>query len=215
MPSTFLSQVRACAALALIDSAVRAQGLPVLSCSDAPDEPAALRQAPQGATRTQPHVLEVTTANGVLRFIDKPRQDGLDLVGRQWRYCAYNAQAQVHLIQVSNDRVRSGDLVLAATGRLLRAGHTVLFAPDRKTYLAIEHEDGGETWTVYGADGRPRWKGPAGTAAGVPAKFDRPTWTAGGELTARFVCASSGATGIVRFGKSPSGGWTWRDPPRC
>jgi hypothetical protein len=117
----------------------------------------------------------------------------------------------------------SGDLLFDETGRLVHAGHTVLFSPNKKEFLAIEQEDGedGENWTVYDAGGKARWKGYAGTTAKVDgievviSTFDHPQWTRQNELTARYVCASSKSRGVVALTRSPSSGFTWRGNGKC
>jgi len=216
MPSIIVCRVCACAALVLVlPSSAAGDAPPVLTCGAAQDESAALRQAPRGAVRKDAHVLEVTTARGVQRFVDKVAVEGLDLTGRRWRYCGYDADVGAHLIEVSAERVRTGDLLFDATGRLQLAGHTVLFAPDRQAYLAVEQEDrrDGATWTVFDFSGRPRWKGSAAAlpaaGAAAPARFEGAAWTARGALVAQYVCATSGRRGSVTFGKDGAGGWGW------
>jgi hypothetical protein len=196
---------------------------PALSCETAKVERAALQQAPKGARRVETHVLEVVTDKGPKRFIDKPPHDPGDLGGLHWRYCGYIAQAKAHLIEMADEGLFSGDLLLEETGKLLRAGHTVLFSPNEEEFLAIEQEDGvdGENWAVYDANGKAKWKGYAGTIAKVDgidtvvSTFDHPQWTKQGELTARFVCASSKAHGVVTLARSPSGDWSWRSHGKC
>lgn len=106
-------------------------------------------------------VLEVVTERGPRRFVDAP--------GARWRYCGYDAQAKAHLIGKDDDSTGAGELLLQETGAQLHAGHTVVFAPDRKAFLAIEQEGGedGEHWTVPGTDGKPIWSGYAGVVAKV------------------------------------------------
>jgi hypothetical protein len=98
-----------------------------------------------------------------------------------------------------------------------------LFSPNLEAFLAIEQQDGvdGATWTVYGANGKPIWKGCAGTVAqvggidSVVSTFEDPRWTRDGELTARFVCASSKMNGVVTLARSASGHWRWRGHGKC
>jgi hypothetical protein len=182
-----------------------------------------LGQAPKGARRVERHVLEVITTKGPKRFVDKPPRDEGDMGGLHWRYCGYNAQAKAHLIEMTDESSYSGDLLFDETGKLMRAGHTVLFSPDEKEFLAIEQEDGvdGENWIVYDADGKAKWQGYAGTTAKVDgvdivvSTFGHPQWTKQGELTARFVCAASKAHGLVTLVRSPSGDWNWRGLGNC
>jgi hypothetical protein len=224
MSSTALSRALVCASLALSNTAVLAKGSqPALSCETAKVERAALAQAPKGARRVATHVLEVITKMGPARFVDKPPHDEGEMGGLHWRYCGYNAQAKTHLIEKTDEGSYSGELLFNETGRLLHAGHTVLFSPDKKEFLAIEQEDGvdGENWAVYDAEGKVMWKGYAGTVAkvngvvSVVATFDHPQWNKQGELAARFVCASSKVHGIVTLARSPSEVWSWRGQGKC
>jgi hypothetical protein len=167
------------------------------------------------------HVLEVITAKGVKRFVDKPPYE--EMGGLRWRYCGYDARAKAHLIERKDESSYSGELLFDETGRSMHAGHTVLFSPDEKEFLATEQEDGvdGENWTVYDAAGKARWKGYAGTTAkvdgidSVVSTFDHPQWNTQGELTARFVCASSKVRGVVTLARSPSGDLSWRGHMKC
>jgi len=222
MSYTALSRALVCASLALLSTAVLSKETqPALSCETAKVERAALGQAPKGARRVEKHVLEVITAQGPKRFTDKPPHE--ELGGLHWRYCGYNAQAKAHLIEMMDEGTYSGDLLFDETGKLVRAGHTVLFSPSEKEFLAIEQEDGvdGQNWTVYDAGGKAKWKGYAGTTAkvdgidSVVSTFDHPEWTKQGELTARFVCASSKAHGVVTLTRSSSGGLSWRGHGKC
>lgn len=224
MSSTVLNRALVCASLALVSTAALAkESQPVLSCETAKVERAALRQAPKGARRVETHVLEVITKKGPKRFVDKPPHDEGDMGGLHWRYCGFNAQAKAHLIEMTDESAYSGDLLFDETGRLVRAGHTVLFAPGAKEFLAVEQEDGvdGENWVLYAADGKVKWKGYAGTVAKVDgidtvvSTLNQPGWTKQGELTARFVCASSKVHGVVRLARSPSGEWSWRGHAKC
>ena len=224
MLSTVLSRVLVCTSLALADTAVLAKETQAfLSCETAKVEQASLRQAPGGARRVEKHVLEVTTKKGPRRFVDKPPYEENDMGGLHWRYCGFNAQVRAHLIERLDESSYSGNILLNESGRLLPAGHTVLFAPGANAFLAIEQQDGvdGENWAVYDPNGNVMWKGYAGTIAKVDgidtvvSTFDHPQWTKQGELSARFVCASSKARGTVRFAQTPAGDWGWRGQGKC
>ena len=224
MSSTALSRALVCASLAVVNTAVLAKGSqPAMSCETAKAERASLGFAPKGARRLETHVLEVITEKGPHRFTDKPPHDEGAMGGLHWRYCGYNGRAQAHLIGKADEGLLSGELLLEKTGKLLRAGHTVLFSPDENAFLAIEQEDGvdGENWAVYDANGKVKWKGYAGTIAKtdgidtVVSTFDHPQWTTQGALTARVVCASSNAHGIVTLVRSPSVDWSWRGHGKC
>jgi hypothetical protein len=224
MSSTVFGRALVYASLALASAAALAkESQPALSCETVKVERAALGQAPKGARRVEMHVLEVITKKGQKRFVDKPPHDKGDMGGLHWRYCGFNAQAKAHLIERTDEGSCSGDLLFDETGNLAHAGHTVLFSPREKEFLAVEQEDGvdGETWTVYAADGKTKWKGYAGTMAKVDgidtvvSTFDQPGWTKQGELTARFVCASSRVYGLVTLARSASGDWSWRGHATC
>jgi hypothetical protein len=222
MDNSILIRALLCASLALVNTAALSiESQPALSCESAKVERAALGQSPKGARRVEKHVLEVITAKGPKRFVDKPPYD--EMGGLRWRYCGYNAQAKAHLIEMMDQSTYSGDLLFDETGRLVHAGHTVLFSPDDKEYLAIEQEDGvdGENWAVYDTEGKAKWKGYAGTTAKVDgidtvvSTFDHPRWTRQGELTTRFICASSKTRGTVTLARSPSGNLSWRGHGKC
>jgi hypothetical protein len=174
-----------------------------VSCDDVKLERTALKQAPKGVRGVSKHVLEVQTAKGTQRFVDG-RSDAQDPAGLRWRYCGYHAEAKAHLIEMMNEHSYSGQIVLDNGQRLL-AGHTVLFSPTMQAFLAIKQESGmdGEYWTVQDAGGRTMWNGYAGTLTTVDgvdmvvSSFERPQWTAAGQLTAQAVCASSRAQGPV------------------
>jgi hypothetical protein len=196
----------------------------ILSCETKETERAALKQAPKGVHRVSKHVLEVTLKKGTQRFIDSPPHDDRgEMGGVHWRYCGYNADAKAHLIEMTDQNSYSGALLLEKTGQRVRAGHIALFSPNMKEYLAIEQEAGvdGENWGVYDATGKAIWKGYAGTTAKVEggdivvSTFEHPRWTKQGELTARFVCASSKINGVVTLSQSSSGNWTWRSHGKC
>jgi hypothetical protein len=226
MSSTVLKHAFACASFAIVNAAVAAKGAqPLLSCETQKAELTALKQAPHGARRVSKHILVVTLQNGSQQFVDKPPHDddGSEMGGVRWRYCGYNADAKAHLIEMTDESAYSGDLLLGDTGKLLHAGHTVLFSPKRQAFLAIKQEAGvdGENWTVSDMTGKTLWKGYAGTTTKVEgidmvvSTFERPRWTQQGELTARYVCASSKTDGAVTLAQSSSGSWSWRGHGKC
>lgn len=130
-----LSRALFCASLALVSTGVLSKkSYPVLSCESAMVEQTALGKAPKGSRRVETHVLEVITAKGPKRFVDKPPHDEGDMGGLHWRYCGYNAQAKAHLIEMLDESTYSGDLLFNETGKLLHAGHTVLFSPDENDF---------------------------------------------------------------------------------
>jgi hypothetical protein len=224
MSSTVLKHALACASLVAVNGAVAAKpSQPLLSCETQKVERSALKQAPKGVRRASKHVLEITLENGVKRFEDKPPHDEGEIGGLHWRYCGYDADTKAHLIEMTDENSYSGDLLLGDTGKLLRAGHTVLFSPNRKEFLAIKQEAGvdGENWSVYDTSGKTLWHGYAGTTSKaegsemVVSTYKHPRWNKQGELTARYVCASSKTSGAVTLARQPSGGWSWRGHGKC
>jgi hypothetical protein len=224
MSSTVLKHALACASFAFVIPAVGAkESHGILSCETQKVERAALKQAPKAVRRVSKHVLEVTTTKGPQRFVDKPPHDEVEMAGVHWRYCGYHAHAKAHLIEMIDESSYSGDLLLEETGQLMDAGHTVLFSPNKKEFLAIKQDAGvdGENWAVQDMTGQTIWTGYAGTVANVDgvemvvSTFERPQWTTQGELTARFVCASSKAQGTVTLVRSPSSGWGWSGHAKC
>ena len=204
-------------------SGLAAEPPSALSCTSEKVERAALKHSPGKAHRVNKHVLEVVSQKGARRFIDKPPYDAGEMAGVRWRYCGYDARVKAHLVEMVDESAYSGYLLWDETGKRVRAGHTVLFAPTGTAFLAIGQEDGvdGENWTVHDAAGKAIWKGYAGTIANIDgidsvvSTFDRPRWTRQGTLAARFVCTSSKINGIVTLVRSASGNWYWRGQGKC
>lgn len=236
MPSILSKQALAGAACALLvtlaSSASAVESGKPLSCDTRKPEAAALRQSNRAARRTGKHVLALTTSKGQRRFADQPPYDTpgeegamgeVREVGVKRRYCGYDSGAKAHLVELIDDSTRTGELLFADSGRLVRAGYSVLFAPDRRRFLATEQDAGadGEHWRLAGADGKALWEGYAGTLTKVDgietmvSTFDRPRWSARGELTARYACLSGGAHGVVTLARSPAGTWVWRGHGKC
>jgi hypothetical protein len=224
MSSIALNRILTGAVFALISaSACGRDNQSVLSCQDQKDEGTALKQAPHGARRPALHTLEVITRKGPKHFNDKPPHDEGGMTGQHWRYCGYSPQAKAHLLGMTDTGLFSGKLVLDETGETLRAGHTVLLSPNGMEFLAIEQEDGvdGESWFVYDIAGKAIWSGYAGTVTKVKgidtvrSTFEHPKWNMQGELTARFVCTSSLASGIATLGRASSNNWFWHGSEGC
>ena len=166
-----------------------------LSCHTV-DERAAMKQAPNGAQRIGKHTLEINYKKGSKRFVDNPPHN--EYFGLHWRYCGYDSQTKVHLIGMDIEDLFSGQILFEDTGKLLRAGHTILFSPNRENFLAIEQPDGmyTELWSVYDISGKTIWTSQAGTmkqnhnidSGLVESTFEDPRWNPQGELTARVVC---------------------------
>jgi hypothetical protein len=180
----------------------------------------AQKQAPNGVVRVSRYVLQVRTINGPRRFVDKPPHGPLS--GLHWRYCGYDANAKAHLIGMSKDSLFSGKLLFEVNGKLIGAGHTVLFSPDRQEFLAIEQEDGmdGELWSIYDTGGKAKWSGFAGTLKrvdgvdSVESTFDHPHWNRQSQLSARFACTASTLSGTVTLTRN-AGNWNWSGKATC
>ena len=213
-----ISLIVATVGLSLVASFSAAQQL---TCAPDANERGAMKEAPGGARRIDAHTLEVTYKKGARRFTDKPPHD--ELGGLHWLYCGYDAKAQSHLIQRQLEGLFSGQLLREDNGRVVAAGHTVIFSADRQTFLAIEQENGqdGEQWSVYGEDGKRLWHGYAGTlkqVKGVPnivSQFEQPRWDVEGNLTAQNVCnyPYEGKNAIVLIQSEKV--WRWRDSANC
>jgi hypothetical protein len=222
MSSTVLKRALVFASFAFVSSAVLGkEAQSTLSCDNQKVERTALKQAPMGARRVNRHVLEIMSNRGAQRFIDNPPREGMG--GVHWRYCGYDARAKAHLIAMVDGNAYSGDLLLESTDKLAHAGHTVVFSRDRKAFLAIHREAGvdGEHWAVRDAAGKTIWEGYAGTLAKVDgvetvvSTFERPRWNRRGQLTSRFVCASSKVRGVVTLARLSAGDWRWRFSRAC
>jgi hypothetical protein len=222
MSSTVLKHALVFASLAFFSSTVSGKASPsTLSCKTQKVERTALKQAPMGARRVSRHVLEIMSNRGAQRFIDNPPHDRIG--GVHWRYCGYDTRAKAHLVAMIDGSSHSGDLLLESTDKLVHAGHTVVFSRDRKAFLAIRQESGGNgaNWAVHDAAGKTIWEGYAGTLAKVDgmetivSRFERPRWNRHGVLTARFVCASSKGRGVVTLARRAAGDWRWRGHGKC
>ena len=188
-----------------------------LACNPNADEKTAMKQAPGGAKRTSEHLMEVRTSSGTRRFVDQPPHDGIS--GLHWLYCGYHPLTKTHLIHKQHEALFSGQLLLEESGKILGAGHTVVFSNDGKKYLAIEQQSGmdGEEWAVFDSGGKKIWRGYGGTLRKdkIVSQFEKPRWDAKGELTAQYVCMEptkgKGTVTLVESGKV----WGWRGQGKC
>jgi hypothetical protein len=186
-------------------------------------EKSLMGQAPGGAKRVGPHVLEISVAGKVQRFIDKPPYR--DLEGTRWFYCGYDARSRVHLLGKSVDELSTGVILFESNGRRRQAGHTVHLAAAGKRFLAVEQPNGldGEMWTLYANTGQKLWTGYAGfleRPAGaqfdiVRAELVSPYWNSDASLSAHVLCSGSDtAKGKVTLQATP-GGMAWLPVPAC
>jgi hypothetical protein len=215
------------ALMCLVSIGVTAQSL---TCGVDRNESLVFPMAPEGANRiTDEHALVVNYKLGAKRFVDKPPYDE-ELSGLHWHYCGYIPAVKAHLVEMDQDDLFSGKLLLNDTGLLLDAGHTVYPSPDGRLFLAIRQEDGmdGELWLVSDLSGRKLWSGYAGTMVmvklpgstgapyeGVESTYEDPHWSAQGVLQARVVCHNSrGTKGTVTLTQAANS-WRWQSDIQC
>jgi hypothetical protein len=177
------------------------------------EEQRLLQAAPHGARRLGRHRLQVGWSGGTTVFRDEPPCDGLP-VGRVWTYCGYNRELRLHLLHKDEDTTGTGALLDDATGRLLPAGETVIFSPDRRQYLAYEQPDGldGSAITLYRRDGRRLWTGYAGILSSshtIVASFDPIRWNARGQMVAEATGPGAEKAGTYTLAQRKDGQWAW------
>lgn len=193
-----------------------------LACTSADNEDAAeakrIAARAQGVVRREGrHVLSVRTAQGVLRFADKPPHDE-PLSGDHYRFC--DRRDGFILLQRSDESDFTGVLVDEATGRKTEGGAEVLFSNDRRAYFATMQPDGldGQRWTIRAVDGTPSWSGYSFIERHkdhIAATLDTPAWTDTGEFTAMAQClASDRLRWKVKLTKV-GGQWQWLPKRTC
>lgn len=199
----------------------RADG-PHLACEGMGDGPAAeakrIAARAQGVVRREgKHVLSVRTAQGVLRFTDKPPHDE-PLSGDHYRFC--DRRDGFILLQRNDESDFTGVLIDEATGRKTEGGEEVLFSNDRRAYFATMQPDGldGQRWTIRAVDGTPSWSGYSfieKRPGEFDATLDTPAWTDTGEFTAMAQClADSKLRWKVKLTKA-GGKWQWLPKRSC
>lgn len=168
-------------------------------------------QAPHGARRISEHVLEVKYSAGVKKFVDKPPHDDF-IGGLHWSYCGYNKNVKVHLIKRQENDLYSGSLLFDETGKVIKAGHTVIFSPNMRSFLAIEQSAGsdGQDWTLYDTSGHKHWTGfstisipgkPTDTYSWEAATIENPSLSDDLQISAHMFCWQSGKKGNVTLKK--------------
>jgi hypothetical protein len=167
--------------------------------------------------RDSKHVLSVRTAQGVLRFTDKPPHDE-PLSGVHYHFC--DRRDGYTLVLVEDEADFNGVLIDETTGKTTDAGPEVLFSNDRRAYFAETVPDGldGEVWTIRAIDGTVSWKGYSfiETQKGFfDILLDAPAWTDTGEFTAMARCAGDGKLRWqVKLTKA-GGQWQWLPKRTC
>lgn len=184
-----------------------------------------MKQAPSGAKRVGKHIVEVRTKSGTRRFKDKPPYDE-PLDGDSFKYCGYSQELRAHLIGEGDQGYFSGTLLFEDTGKTLKSGQTILMAPDRTRYLAIEQADGKTLgdWTVYDLHGNKIWSGDAGLVEKSPelgvevvaAEFVDPQWGPDSSLlaTVQMICNGKEKNGKAVLRESGTK-WHWELDVSC
>jgi hypothetical protein len=172
----------------------------------------------QGAVRREDrHVLAVRTAQGVLRFADKPPHDQ-PLNGVHYHFC--DRRDGFVLLLKEDEADFNGVLVDEASGRQTDAGPEVLFSRDRRAYFAETAPDGldGQVWTIRAIDGTTSWSGYSfiETKTGrADILLDAPAWTDTGEFTAMAQCAADGRLRWTVKLTKVGGQWQWLPKRTC
>ncbi len=194
------------------------------SCEKASDSAAvesALLKAAPGAHRIGKHAIEIKLDNGVKRFTDTGPTKTND--GTHWTYCGYDKVNDLHLIGRNDDQTFTGVVLLQKTGKSFVIGQSILVSPDGTKIFGSEQEDGeyGENWTILGLDGTKVWGGyggmlkPGDKTGGILAIFEKPSWDADGNLTAKVNCNDDDADhGSVTL-KNVNGAWSWAPAVKC
>ena len=191
-----------------------------LTCGES--EASALRAAPASVRRDAAHRLSIAWAKGTRVFEDSGVVDG-DMGGVRYEYCG--AAHGYHLIRKADEGLFTGVLLDTATGRVLPAGHTVVFSPDASKYFAAQQPDGldGEEWLIYARSGVQVWKGLSGIEAKSRegnwttfiAILDQPRWTSSNELQATLRCASDTTRTTTVTLRPSAGHYAWMPNVKC
>jgi len=182
------------------------------------DEAKRIASRAQSAVRREgKRVLSVRTAQGVLRFQDKPPYDE-PMAGTVHRFC--DRGSGYTLVTVEEEGGITGVLVDEASGKKTRAGAEVLLSNDRRAYFAASGEDGldGMIWKIHAIDGTTSWSGYnfIEQANGYSdTTLDTPAWTDTGEFTAMAQClADDKRRWKVKLTKV-NGKWQWLPKRTC
>jgi hypothetical protein len=202
-----------------------------LRCEDNRIENDLLKQAPHGAKRTGKHVLEIKYSGGVRKFIDKPPYDelvdGINTEGLSWEYCGYNEIVKAHLI-LKRDNVKhesyTGSLLFEDTGKIVKAGYSVTFSPNKLNFIAFQRYGGdGEFWDLFDTSGHKLWREfsyiilpvkPTDSYSQEVAEFENPTLSNDLEIKAHMTCWQSKKSGNVTL-KKIGAKWVWHPKIEC
>jgi hypothetical protein len=191
-----------------------------LSCGRS--EAAALHDAPKGVERVSKSRLLVPWSKGLRPFADSGTVEG-EMSGVAYQYCGFTYG--YHLVKKNEEELFTGVLVDTLTGRVLPAGHTVIFAPDTTRYFAAQQPGGldGEEWLLYTRGGARIWKGLSGVEAKSPtgswtyfiATLEQPRWSTAGDLQATLRCADDTTKSAVVTLRFSRGRYRWMPAVAC
>jgi len=193
-----------------------------LACADK-SENELLKQAPHGAKRVGKHVLEVKYSAGIRKFTDKPPHDFGE--GLHWQYCGYNENVKAHLIVSQADEMHSGSLLFDVSGKVIKAGSSVVLSPNQRNFLAIEQEAGsdGQNWTLYETSGKILWEGfstievprkPNAAHTWEAVTIDNPSLSDDLQISVHMSCWQSKKEGNITL-KKVGGKWEWLPKIEC
>jgi len=160
-------------------------------------------------------VLSVRTAQGVLRFKDKPPYDE-PMGGTVHHFC--DRGDGYTLVTVEEEGGITGVLVEEASGRKTQAGAEVLLSNDRRAYFAASGEDGldGMIWRIHAIDGTTSWSGyNIVDLHKGDTTLDAPAWTEKGEFTAMAQCVTNEKLRWKVKLTKVNGKWQWLPKRTC
>jgi hypothetical protein len=192
-----------------------------LACEQA--ETAALTNAPRTVHRVSKERLRIEWSKGVRLFVNSGIEEDGGMEGIRYEYCG--SVLGHHLISKQDNGLSTGLLLNTASGKVLPAGHTVIFAPDATRYFAIQQPDGldGEEWLIYSRAGNQLWQGLSGISAKpreghweyFVATLEQPRWSSAGELEATLRCAvNTEKTATVTL-RASGGAYQWVPAIEC
>lgn len=194
-----------------------------LNCKEKPEHDL-FKQAPHGAKRSSKHVLEIKYSAGVRKFIDKPPYDQF-VEGLSWEYCGYNENVKAHLILRRDEAWYSGSLLFEESGKVTKAGSTVVFSPNKLNFLAIQQWAGadGQDWNLFDTAGHKLWNGfstidvprkPTDTYTWEAVTIDNPSLSDDLQISAHMSCWQSKKEGRITL-KKVGGKWEWLPKIEC
>ena len=176
----------------------------------------ALKSAPPGNRRVHKDTLVVRWQGGVKTMADSGIVEGpFGDVG--FRYCGFSPTG-FHLLLKQGRDVYGGVLIDHRTGKVLPAGHEVLFSPRRDSYFAVVQVNGmdGQEWRLYSTQGSGLWEGTSnvvlrGAVVGV---LEDPHFTEVGELRVTMKCFGANHSSLLTLKRSTTA-WRWDPGDTC